>query len=467
MLSRALRQLQTQGLPVRTRLLLLTGVLMALLALSALAGVGLLYNAQQTFKTVLDDRVVPLRQLKTVSDAFAVTAVDQIHKARDGAVPMSQAYLEIDRALVAARSNWQAYLATYMTPREQELLQVVQRRWPAAQRVVQRAQVLLASSDRAALAELAAVDLYPAVDPLSDALERLSDLQETVTVAAFAASETRFHQALMGAGAVLVLALGFASWFALHTVRAITQPLQQALQAAQAVAAGRLQTPIATAQARRDEIGQLLRAVDTMRGSLVEQLDHDMLTGLYSRRRFADLLRFESLRAARMGGTWSVLMIDLDHFKRVNDTYGHAGGDAALAAVGSAIRVPLRSLDAPARLGGEELAVLMPGCDAASAAVVAERLRQAIAHIAVPHNGGVFHLTASLGVAQWQPSDTDGQAVVNRADQALYAAKNSGRNRVVVANASSAVAADQAAPAPATVSTAFALEVRGTEQATA
>jgi methyl-accepting chemotaxis protein len=240
MLSRALRQLQAQGQPVRTRLLVLTAVLLVLLALSALAGVGLLYNAQQTFKTVLDDRVVPLRQLKTVSDAFAVTAVDQIHKARDGGVPMAQAYLEIDRALVAARSNWQAYLGTEMTPREAELIQLVQQRWPAALRVVQRAQVMLASRDRAALAELAALDLYPAVDPLSQALERLSELQQTVTASAFTHSQTRFHQVLLTAGTVLAVVLSCAAWFALRTVRSITQPLRQALHAAQAVAAGGL-----------------------------------------------------------------------------------------------------------------------------------------------------------------------------------------------------------------------------------
>lgn len=156
----------------------------------------------------------------------------------------------------------------------------------------------------------------------------------------------------------------------------------------------------------------------------------DDLTGLAGRRHFATELERELDRARRELRPLSVLMIDADHFKAVNDVYGHAAGDAVLIALADSLKHCTRSLDVVGRLGGEELGVLLPGADAQIALMVAGRLRAAIEKLRVPWRGDVVRVTVSIGVATWDASLT-GAALLDRADQALYRAKSTGRNRVV------------------------------------
>ena len=135
----------------------------------------------------------------------------------------------------------------------------------------------------------------------------------------------------------------------------------------------------------------------------------------------------------RTPDTLSALMaIDLDHFKVVNDTYGHAAGDYVLQKVAMALRGALRDRDLLSRLGGEELAVLLPETDATQARLIGERLRRAIDQMEVLWQGQTIHVTASLGVAT-APGTLAMEELFERADAALYTAKRSGRNRVVFA----------------------------------
>jgi diguanylate cyclase (GGDEF)-like protein len=122
-------------------------------------------------------------------------------------------------------------------------------------------------------------------------------------------------------------------------------------------------------------------------------------------------------------------MADIDHFKRINDTYGHGEGDRALASVADLCRTLVRAEDTIARLGGEEFALLLPETDAAQAVALANRLRAAVEEL---HLGGLpAPLTISIGISQFLAAETTVDAALSRADQALYAAKRSGRNRVV------------------------------------
>jgi diguanylate cyclase (GGDEF)-like protein len=157
----------------------------------------------------------------------------------------------------------------------------------------------------------------------------------------------------------------------------------------------------------------------------------DMLTGLANRRRFMQLAEHELSRKRRYGGDLAVFMMDLDHFKVVNDTYGHQTGDLVLQRVGEICREILRDVDCVGRLGGEEFAVLLPRTDTAHAMAVAERLRDAVAQASVyaPH-GETVRFTISIGVATMQEEHTTLDALLNQADRALYQAKHSGRNRV-------------------------------------
>jgi len=163
----------------------------------------------------------------------------------------------------------------------------------------------------------------------------------------------------------------------------------------------------------------------------------DTLTQVHNRLYFEHRLVAEWSRAAREGTPLSVLIIDLDHFKSINDTHGHPFGDRCLTAAAQALRGALhRSGDVLARYGGEEFAALLPGTDAQAAHSVAERLRQSVAAIALTHEGKAVTLACSIGASTLVPAPMSSPSTaVSRADKALYQAKQQGRNRVVVAPA--------------------------------
>jgi diguanylate cyclase (GGDEF)-like protein len=155
----------------------------------------------------------------------------------------------------------------------------------------------------------------------------------------------------------------------------------------------------------------------------LERLSHeDPLTGLANRRRWDAELAAACAAGSRDGQPVAVLLLDIDHFKQVNDRYGHAGGDAALQAVAGLLREAVRGSDVVARLGGDELAVLLPGTDAARAVELAEQLRSATLALRLPGfaPGG---LSVSLGVAVADGDDVDPAALTARADRCLYTAK--------------------------------------------
>jgi len=164
---------------------------------------------------------------------------------------------------------------------------------------------------------------------------------------------------------------------------------------------------------------------------LQDLASRDSLTEIYNRRHFLELAGHELERARRAGRRTSLLMVDVDHFKRVNDTHGHAGGDEVLRGVVDCIKMLLRDSDLFARIGGEELVVLMPETGPEAARVVAERLRQAIeaARFALAGDREVS-VTASIGLAVTQEPPEPLADLLERADRALYAAKGAGRNRV-------------------------------------
>ncbi|MBJ7417433.1 MAG: GGDEF domain-containing protein, partial [Niveispirillum sp.] len=174
----------------------------------------------------------------------------------------------------------------------------------------------------------------------------------------------------------------------------------------------------------------------------------DALTGLLNRRRFDEAGLAEMDRAQRYGRPFSLLLVDLDHFKLVNDTFGHNAGDAALRAAAQRVLASVRTTDIVARYGGEELAVLLPETDEAEARVVAERIRETVGARPVEHEGSVIVLTASVGGAQYGAQDSDLARLIGRVDTALYRAKQAGRNRVAFSERD--VGRGQQ-PAPATI----------------
>lgn len=155
----------------------------------------------------------------------------------------------------------------------------------------------------------------------------------------------------------------------------------------------------------------------------------DPLTGLFNRRVFLERLAQESERIARLGGFAALLMLDLDFFKHINDTFGHATGDEVLKRFAEIMRKNSRNIDVPARLGGEEFAILLLSTNQQDATIMAERLRKQVAKVVIPHLKGEVKITVSIGAAALNSSDTDGEVAWRNADDALYCAKNRGRNQ--------------------------------------
>ncbi|NMF86364.1 diguanylate cyclase [Nodosilinea sp. P-1105] len=171
-----------------------------------------------------------------------------------------------------------------------------------------------------------------------------------------------------------------------------------------------------------------------LRETLQHQSIRDPLTGLYNRRYLEEVLAQEIQRAQRHGHTMGVIMLDIDHFKRFNDTYGHEAGDRVLQAVGQLLRDSVRGSDLACRYGGEEMTLVLPESPPEITLERAETIRQAIGHLQVNVDGQVLEaISASFGVASFPSHGTTGADLLKVADAALYQAKAQGRNRVVVA----------------------------------
>lgn len=168
-------------------------------------------------------------------------------------------------------------------------------------------------------------------------------------------------------------------------------------------------------------------------GRLRERADRDALTGLRNRRAFEAAFLAERMRFERYGRPMSLLMIDLDHFKSINDQYGHQAGDEVLRTVARVIQGAVRDVDVPARFGGEEFIVLLPETPLAAAAEVAERVRAAVERAAVLAEGRALDVRVSVGVSSCPERVPTPQALPGSADAALYEAKRGGRNRVELA----------------------------------
>lgn len=189
---------------------------------------------------------------------------------------------------------------------------------------------------------------------------------------------------------------------------------------------------------KKEAAGMIIMINDfTQVRHLLQQLEKvaalDDLTGVYNRRHFDELAAREIYRFQRYGGALSLIMLDLDLFKNINDTYGHAAGDSVLVAAVRTFRENLRKTDIIGRFGGEEFIILLPETDLPAAAILAEKLRLALEHLVICCNDKTFAVTASFGVTGVVSPDTATfEDLFARVDRNLYEAKQSGRNRVCI-----------------------------------
>jgi diguanylate cyclase (GGDEF)-like protein len=170
--------------------------------------------------------------------------------------------------------------------------------------------------------------------------------------------------------------------------------------------------------------------LDEMLARLAEQSERDGLTGVYNRRKLEEILTIEIMRARRYKQKLGLLMFDIDHFKRVNDTYGHLVGDQAIRHVAARALATLRATDIVARYGGEEFVCILPGEDLSGALLAAERLRAAARASFTTLSDVSLSVSISIGATQLRPDSGDATVMLGEADRALYASKQGGRDRV-------------------------------------
>jgi diguanylate cyclase (GGDEF)-like protein len=173
-----------------------------------------------------------------------------------------------------------------------------------------------------------------------------------------------------------------------------------------------------------------------LRETLRQQSIHDPVTGLFNRRYMKEALERELRRAVRDQRSLGILMFDIDHFKKLNDTFGHEVGDAVLNALGNFLKMQIRGNDIPCRYGGEEFLVILPRLPLEECQQRAEKLRDEVKRLDVQHEGKLLpHITFSVGIAEFPEHGDNLDDLLKAADNALYLAKASGRDRVVVGRA--------------------------------
>ncbi|HEY1182131.1 MAG TPA: diguanylate cyclase [Rhodocyclaceae bacterium] len=266
--------------------------------------------------------------------------------------------------------------------------------------------------------------------------------------------EVRNTQMLIG----LDIALGgllLGVWLALRMARGITRPLVHIIDVVERIGRGELGARVIPEEVRTLEslghnINAMAERVTLAHGELQQKVEQateelrkrkeeaellarmDVLTGIPNRRAFMQAADQEVLRAQRYGNPLTVAVLDLDHFKTINDTFGHATGDHVLVDRANLLAASVREVDTVGRLGGEEFAILMPGTPLPEAIQAIERIRQAFEQNPVSDGDQLIRATASFGVAEYPGADPTVDGLLAKADGALYVAKARGRNRVEI-----------------------------------
>ena len=427
---------------LRTRFILGVGVM--LLPLIVLAA-GALFTFQGVIRAF--DQVV---QESSVEISLAARFQVLLRRARivlhDYFIPDFGSEDERGRFLDTSRQIEEAFrqarTAASAQEKERTLIQTAYLDWQRARRI---GEAILAipnpGTNRTAARNLERMDAH--LDRAQDMINNLQDLTMREMDRRLEEARKIRRSALLVVVLVFAVGLGAALLVGMALARSVLLPLRVLEEAANRFGSGDLSHRVSlTTPHEMEELGKTFNAMAERLAKVQAELEdlsiHDGLTGLYNFREFHRQLAEEVERSWRYGHSFSLLMLDIDHFKSVNDTFGHLAGDEALRTLAARIRQEVRPADRIARYGGEELAIILPETRASGALTMAERLRDTIASHPIPLGPGqTVSLTVSIGVAAY-PEDADSgerladsaEQLLRAADQALYAAKEAGRNRV-------------------------------------
>ena len=420
--------------PLRIRFLLSMIIMLLPLVVLTIGAVMSLQNAMHALDEVVDEatgelafvlrlQILVQRAVLVIHDHLIIGHADPGE--REGFLRVSQ---EVDRTFELASAGPISLAA------ERELIRSAQEEWKRGRSI---GESILANplpvGDADAARKLERLDA--SIDRALDRLDQVHTLAQREIVGQLTLAHDIRRKALLIIATVFVVGLGTAILVGRALARSILLPLRVLEEGAGRFGAGDLahRVPLAT----RDELGQLGRSFNAMAEKLassqaaLEDLSiHDGLTALYNYREFQRRLTEEAERSRRYGRPFSLLMLDIDHFKIVNDTCGHLAGDEALRQFSALIHREVRPVDQVARYGGEEFVIVLPETAGPGALAVAERMRDIIATSMItiaPRQ--VVNLTVSIGVASYPEDAESEERLIGAADQALYAAKQAGRNR--------------------------------------
>lgn len=420
---------------LRPRLILGTGVMLLPLVVLAVGGFLSLRSVIGAFDDVIheaSDEVGQVVRLHFLIRKERIVVHDHfIHGISDPDEPQRFTALsdELDKAFR------EAVPGSFRLEEERVLMRSAQGEWEQAREI---GEVILATArpvrNPTAMENLYRFDAH--FDRALDLLEQVHSLAQREMGGNLALVQSARQRVLVIIVSVFVVGLGIAIVVGSALARSILSPLRVLEKGAARFGAGDLSHRVSLTT--QDELGQLGEAFNAMADNLaksqkaLEDLSTlDALTGLYNYREFHRRLTEEMQRSLRYGHSFSLLILDIDGFKAVNDTYGHLAGDEALRGLATLIRQEVRPADDVARYGGEEFAILLPETPGLGAFAMAERIRDIVtAHPILIPSGRTVGLTVSIGVATY-PHDADSEEkLIAAADQALYAAKYGGRNRV-------------------------------------
>ncbi|MDH5611695.1 MAG: diguanylate cyclase [Gammaproteobacteria bacterium] len=322
---------------------------------------------------------------------------------------------------------------------ERDLIIKVDQLW---RQIDQKAYKVLASTNP--IGDMAIAEEMELLDAVAE--QAISVLEQVFKIATLEMAE-EVEEAEYLRTIMIALIIGGASitalmilWLNTRLANAIVRPICCLKSAANRVSDGDYNTRLSWQ--RQDEIGELSQSFDAMTEHLeqthtkLELLSrHDGLTGILNRREFDRLFPIEFSRAVRYKKNLSLVMIDLDHFKEINDKHGHLTGDSVLQIFAKLVKETIRDIDQFARYGGEEFVLILPEANREGACILAERIRALVEDINFGDtNGEPVHITISAGIANYPEHGTSEKEIIDTADKALYLAKHGGRNRVDCAN---------------------------------
>ncbi len=420
---------------LRTRFIMGMGVMLLPLVILTIGAVISLQSAIKALNDVVQestDEIARVLRIQILVQRASVAVHDYLimgHGDLGERGRFGQMNQRVDRAFEDAATGHFALSA------ERALVQSAEAEWQQARNIAEG--ILSIPNPVGNATAIRAIERLDAhIDRALDRLDQVHSLAKGEMAQQLGLAYAIRRRALIIIATVFAVGLGAAILVGMALARSILLPLRALEEAAARFGAGDLshRVPLAT----RDELGQLGRTFNGMAEKLassqaaLEDLSiHDGLTGLYNYREFHRRLTEEAERSRRYGRPFSLLMLDIDHFKIVNDTCGHLAGDEALRNFAALIRREVRPVDQVSRYGGEEFTIILPETTGSGALAVAERMCDIIAtHAITVTSGQTVNLTVSIGVSTYPEDAESEEKLIGAADRALYAAKEAGRNRV-------------------------------------